>query len=158
MEHLIAQLKNLMKIMVDETINRFKVEVQNSLTNSFGLFETKANLKPESESEMIESYNRRDHIKVIGLEMTCVKNFERTETIIEKLPTIAKKLVHIQKSQIIQLHVASNRSLQKANRPNANRQSPSFLEAESVAEWATLKYIRNFEDTNKTRTKFTNWR
>ena len=81
------QIKEVMNLATTEAISKVKDELLIWVKGEISHNEKKVNLKTLSESELLENYNRRDNVKILGLNETNDGQREMMETTIKKLLT-----------------------------------------------------------------------
>ena len=80
-------MKTAISDIVDEKINKLKSQ----LDLKIDIEQEKAKLKTLSECELLETYNRRDNIKILGLEQNLAHG--QREKPIKKQPKLYRKLL-----------------------------------------------------------------
>ena len=87
------QLINQMRILLDEAVKSIKTELRSEMIS----MEKRLELKMKSEAELLESYNRRENIRIIGVPEEFKKNKDRkfigedSEKTLEKVIGIANE-------------------------------------------------------------------
>ena len=87
------QLINQMRILLDEAVKSIKTELRSEMIS----MEKRLELKMKSEAELLESYNRRENIRIIGVPKEFKKNKdgkfigEESEKTLEKVIGIANE-------------------------------------------------------------------
>ena len=120
--------------------------------------EKKVNLKTLSESELLENYNRRDNVKILGLKETNDGQKE-TETTIKKIVNISNALeAQISENDISIAHRLPSRN--PGNKPVINRFARRIKKIELLKKKKTLvnheelRDIKIFEDLSAARVNF----
>ena len=65
--NLTMQLKESIKEMVNDAVQSLKVELTSRIQNTATFSENRSALLTLSEAELLESYNRRDNVRILGL-------------------------------------------------------------------------------------------
>ena len=74
-----SQIESIIKSTIAEATTKLKAEVLNMVKGEIVNVECRSNLKALSEAELLESYNRRENVKILGI--TEETNNGRRETI-----------------------------------------------------------------------------
>ena len=154
-----AEVRNSVTAAINDAIAKLKDEFSQKLTMS----EERCNLKSLSEAELLESYNRRDNIKVIGLPEVIKddgKPEAYAETIKEVVKLADKMEVNVDEQDISIAHRLP--SAQRGKRPIIVRFNRRVSKIEMLKRKKSLENldgyanVKVFEDISRPRLAFFN--
>ena len=160
-EQIKAQLMNAINVAVESAINNMKKEIISSSKMEIASQANVSYLRTLSEAEKLESYNRRDNLRILGIP-ECLEgenNRENFDTTIAKVVEISHDIgANVRASDISIAHRLPSRS---------NRGKPIIVRfarriakinllrnKKKMADKEGLKNISVFEDLSKARVNF----
>ena len=150
------ELRNTISEIVDAKIS----DLRNELEGKVNLEDTKSKLKTLSESELLETYNRRDNIKVLGLSPYSTDGKENYEQTSKLVVDVASDIGMILKEEDISFahRLPSNfeRKPIIAKFVRRVRKLDFMKEKRNLAQSETFKNFKVFEDLSKARVNFIN--
>ena len=158
-------LKTTFEEMLNKAIGEAKLEVKNEVKRQMAWQSREMTLKALSESEVIETYIRRENVRIMGIPENATndnrQNWESSDATTVKVIDIANKVgSNLEKSNISIAHRLPTRS--QGPRPIiarfANRSSRIDLlrNKKKFKDIDELKNVRVFEDLTLARVKFFN--
>ena len=154
-----AEVRNSVSAAINDAIAKLKDEFAQKLT----VQEERCNLKSLSEAEQLESYNRRDNIKIIGLPEV-IKDDGKPEAYaetIEEVVKLANKIeVNVDEQDISIAHRLP--SSQRGKRPIIVRFNRRVSKIEMLKKKKSLENldgyanVKVFEDISRPRLQFFN--
>ena len=152
---------------IDERLNKAKDEIKKEVNESIYYAEERCNLKAKCESELLESYNRRENVRIIGLPEEVSDDPEKKND--EDYDRTSEKVVDF--GSALESSITSD-DISIAHRlPNFNGQRPRHVivrftrrvakinllkSKKNAANFDQLKHVRIFEDMTAPRLKFFN--
>ena len=78
-------IRSELRVTIDEIVDKKVNELRSEMQCELDIQAADAKLKTLSESEILEIYNRRDNIKIIGLQSIHPESYEETANLIKEL-------------------------------------------------------------------------
>lgn len=163
------RLLESLKVMLDEALIKMKREVEKSLKGDITSSQKDLETKMLSENELLEMYNRRENVRIIGMTESTVLDAnnkeipEGPETSIQHVLNLAKEsgAAHIQLNDISIAHRLPSRNKQQP-RPIIARFCRRISKIDLLKSKKNLKdndrykNVKIFEDLTLPRIKFVN--
>ena len=156
LETIRTELRNTISEVVDAKIS----DLRNELDGKVNLEATKSKLKTLSESELLETYNRRDNIKVLGLSPCSTdgkENYQQTSKLV--VDVAADIGMNLKEEDISIAHRLPSNSERKPIIAKFVRRVTKldFMKKKrNLAQSETYKNVKVFEDLSKARVNFIN--
>ena len=101
-----SSLQESIQQTLNEAVAKIRSEIWDFMTNGMNCLERRMDLKVKCETELVESYNRRDNVRIIGLPEEPERTTEGNRTLGEPPETTMRKVVDI--ANIIGASVTAN--------------------------------------------------
>ena len=148
------QLTTKIKAVIDECLKNLREDITNEINGAVFYAEERSALKAECESEMLESYNRRENVRIIGMP-------DSSADVIERVVNLASALeAEVSANDISIAHPLPTKK--PGPRPLIVRFSRRVAKVnllrnkKNLDKFDDLKNVRIFEDMTAPRLKFFN--
>ena len=148
-------IRSELRVTIDEIVDKKVNELRSEMQCELDIQAADAKLKPLSETEIFETYNRRDNIKIIGLQSIHRESYEETANLIKELAS--EMNVHVDERDISIAHWLPSKS---ANKPVIVKFTGRVSKINMLRSKRNLrsssKYgnVRIYEDLSKARLNF----
>ena len=151
------QLADLIKDAIQVSMQNLKQEIMSEVCWRLSSQKMQGDLKALSEAELVESYTRRENVKILGVQES--SNRETNEETMEKILKVANETnAQIELKDISIAHRLPSRASQ--NKPIIVRfarriaQLQLLRNKKSLSENSDYRHIKIYEDISQARAKF----
>ena len=157
---ILETIRTELRNTISEIVNVKISDLRNELDGKVNLEAAKSKLKNLSESEVLETYNRRDNIKLLGLSPCSTEGKENYQQTSKLVVDVAADIgINMKEGEISIAHQLPSNSERKpitAKFVRRIRKLDFLKKKRNLAQSDTYKNVKVFEDLSKARVNFIN--